>query len=219
MFTIQTVMRLIKSLLQAAAVGWAAYAVLKAEWNNLLPLFYQTPEHIASYLLSSGYTMVWYSLVPLLVVGVADLVYTRWKYQEDLKMTKDEVKDERKQMDGSPEVKLAQRRKMAQMLKKRMMDQVPKADVILTNPTHLAVALRYDPLESAAPTVVAKGADFLAERIKEVARENRVPIRENKPLARALYKDVEVGEAIPEELYQAVATVLAEIYKVKGRKR
>ena len=134
-----------------------------------------------------------------------------------MKMTKDEVKDEQKQAEGDPVVKGQQRKKMMETMNKRMLADVPKADVVVTNPTHIAVALSYKAGEAPAPVVLAKGADFMAEKIKEVARENKVPIRENVPLARALYKSTEVGDMIPEELYKAVAAVLASIWKLKPK--
>jgi len=131
-------------------------------------------------------------------------------------MTKHEVKDERRQAEGDPKVKQKQRQKMLETIAKRMMEAVPKADVVITNPTHYAVALQYDPLTAPAPIVVAKGLDHLALRIKDVAREHNVPIHENKPLARALYKQVEVGDMIPEEMYQAVAAILAQIRRASS---
>ncbi|WP_461210619.1 flagellar biosynthesis protein FlhB [Desulfocurvus sp. DL9XJH121] len=204
-----------KSLMQAIAIGFAPYLVLKEEIDRVAPLFFTNAEGVAVYLLTTGAKMTIYALVPMLVIALADTWYTRWDYEEQLKMTKDEVKDERKQMEGDPKIKMAQRKKMLQSMAKRMMADVPKADVVVTNPTHIAVALRYDPFLAPAPMVLAKGADHLAEKIKEVARENGVPIRENKPLARALYKSVEVGESIPEELFQATASLLAQLDKFK----
>jgi flagellar biosynthetic protein FlhB len=130
-------------------------------------------------------------------------------------MTKQEVKDEYKNTEGDPQVKGRQRRKMQEVSRKRMMQDVPKADVVITNPTHLAVALQYDADVSPAPVVLAKGEDYLAQKIKEVARENDIQIVENKPLARMLYHNVDVGAQIPPELYQAVAEVLAAVYRAK----
>jgi flagellar biosynthetic protein FlhB len=134
-----------------------------------------------------------------------------------MKMTKDEVKDERRQAEGDPRVKQQMRRKMLEVMKKRMLADVPKADVVITNPTHIACALRYDPLISPAPILVAKGLDHLAERSRN-RQGTQVPIRENKPLAQALYKSVEIGQTIPLELYQAVATLLAQLDKFRGRR-
>ena len=216
-FSVQTAVRLLRSLLMASVVAIAPIIVLNTQKDNLLPLFYQEVHGIVGFMLTTASTMVMLALVPMLLIALADLVYTRWDYEENLKMTKDEVKDERKQSEGDPRIKNAQRRKMFAVMQQRMLEKVPKADVVITNPTHLAVALRYNVLEAPAPMVVAKGANFLAEKIKDIARENRIPIRENKPLAQALYKTVEVGEMIPEELYKAVASVLAELFKARGR--
>ena len=145
------------------------------------------------------------------------MLFRSYAYKENMKMTKDEVKDERKNAEGDPVIKNKQKQKMMQVMASRMLQSVPKADVVVTNPTHLAVALRYNAQESPAPIVIAKGADHLAEKIKEIARQNNVPVRENVPLARALYKAVEIGDMIPEELYKAVATLLASIWKLKPR--
>ena len=131
-------------------------------------------------------------------------------------MTKQEVKDEFKNTEGDPQIKGRQRRKMQEVSQKRMMQDVPKADVVITNPTHFAVALRYDTKESTAPVVVAKGADYIAQKIKEIAKDNQIEIVENKPLARMIYHNVDVGAEIPPELYQAVAEVLAYVYRLKN---
>lgn len=143
-----------------------------------------------------------------LVIGLADFIYQKHKFNEDMKMTKQEVKDEYKNTEGDPQIKGRQRRKMQEVSQKRMMQDVPKADVVITNPTHFAVALKYEAEVSSAPVVLAKGEDYLAQKIKEVARENKIEIVENKPLARMLYHNVDVGAEIPPELYQAVAEVL-----------
>ena len=132
-------------------------------------------------------------------------------------MTKQEVKDEYKQQEGDPQIKGKIRQKMQEASRRRMMQDIPKADVVITNPTHFAVAIRYDNTESEAPVVVAKGSDYLAQKIKEIARENNVQIVENKPLARTLYANVDIGQAIPPELYQAVAEVLAYVYHLQGK--
>ena len=213
----QMIGRMLKSLAQAIIIGVAPYMVLHSEWDNFINLYYTNAADLASYILLTGGKMVSYALVPMLIIAAIDLIYTRWKYNEDLKMTKSEVKDEHKQSDGDPMIKSKQRQKMNEVMKRRMMQDVPKADVVITNPTHIAVALKYNSMEAPAPVVVAKGADRIAEKIKEIARENRVPIRENKPLARALYKDVDIGEMIPEDLYQAVASILASLSKFKKK--
>jgi len=144
-------------------------------------------------------------------------MYQKWKFKEDNKMTKQEVKDEYKNQEGDPKVKGQQRQRMQQASMRRMMAAIPEADVVITNPTHFAVALSYESGRGQAPVVVAKGADFLAGRIKEIAKEHSVEIVENKPLARMLYYNVELGAEIPPELYQAVAEVLAYVYQLRNK--
>ena len=217
-FSLDTWVRLGKSVLQAACIGIAPWLIIRSEMNKFSDLYYTDAAGLAAYILSTGYKMVLYALVPMIAIAVFDFFYSRWQYSENLKMTKDEVKDERKQMEGDPHIKSKQRQKMMQMMGRRMMHEVPKADVIITNPTHIAIAIRYNALEAPAPIVLAKGADKVAEKIKEIAREHNIPIRENKPLARALYKQVDIGDMIPEELYQAVAALLAQIWKMRPRK-
>lgn len=218
LFSMQTFIRLGKSLLQALCIGFAPLLVLKNEMPHLADLYYMDAFAVAVYILTIGAKMVLYALVPMLAIAAADWWYTRWDYAENLKMTKDEVKDERKQLEGDPLVKGKMRQKMMKMSARRMMQQVPTADVVITNPTHIAVALRYNAVEAPAPVVVAMGADRVAEKIKEIARENRIPIRENKALARALYKQTEVGDIIPADLFQAVAIILAQIWKTRPPK-
>ena len=154
--------------------------------------------------------------IAYLMIGIADYIYQKYKFREDMKMTKQDVKDEFKNTEGNPEIKGRQRQKMREVSQRRMMQDVPKADVVITNPTHYAVAVQYDAEKAKAPIVLAKGEDFLAQKIKEVAKENHVEIVENKPLARMLYANVDVGQEIPPELYQAVAEVLAMVYNMKN---
>lgn len=152
-----------------------------------------------------------------LVIGFADFAFQKWKFKEDMKMTKQEVKDEYKNQEGDPKVKSQQKARMRQASQRRMMQQLPKADVVITNPTHFAVALMYDTDVANAPIVIAKGEDYLAQKIKAKARESQIEIVENKPLARALYQSTDIGEEVPEELYQAVAEVLAYVYNLKNK--
>ncbi|MFP4071041.1 MAG: flagellar biosynthesis protein FlhB [Desulfovibrionales bacterium] len=216
-FSTQTIVRLLRSLFMTLAVGIAPYFVLKSEMHNFVPLFYQDVDSIVAYMLKTGSIMVILALIPMLLIALGDLIYTRWDYEENLKMTKDETKDETKQSEGDPKVKAAQRKKMFSAMQQRMMEKIPQADVVITNPTHFAVALRYNPTEAPAPLVLAKGAGHIALKIKELAREHNVPIKEDKPLAQALYKTVEIGDTIPEDLYQAVASILANLHKFKRR--
>lgn len=213
----QTLLRTLKSLLFSLILGIIPAIIIWNEHENFLPMFNATPEGVASYMLEMAFKLVSFALLPILVLTVFDVWQSRYAYKENMKMTKQEVKDERKNAEGDPQIKNKQKQKMLAVISQRMLQSVPKADVVVTNPTHLAVALRYNSQEAAAPVVIAKGADHMAEKIKEIARENHVPIRENVPLARALYKAVEIGDMIPEELYKAVATLLASIWKLKPR--
>ena len=151
------------------------------------------------------------------MIAMFDLFYQKWKYHQDMMMSKQEVKDEYKNSEGDPKVKSQQKQRMQQASQRRMMQDLPNADVVITNPTHLAVAIKYDKDTNEAPVVVAKGADYLAQKIKDRARENAIEIVENKPLARMLYHNVEIGAEIPPELYQMVAEVLAYVYSLTGR--
>ncbi|MDI9554941.1 MAG: EscU/YscU/HrcU family type III secretion system export apparatus switch protein, partial [Pseudomonadota bacterium] len=153
----------------------------------------------------------------LIVLAILDYMYQRWEYEKGLRMSKQEVKDEYKQTEGNPAVKGRIRRIQREAARRRMMAAVPKADVVITNPTHLAVAVRYDPEKMYAPTVVAKGAGFVAEKIREIAGAHGVPVVENKPVAQLLYKTVDVDRAIPEDLYRAVAEILAYVYGLKEK--
>ena len=152
-----------------------------------------------------------------MLIAFADFAYQKIKFKNDMKMSKQEVKEEFKQQEGDPAVKGKIRQKMMEVSRRRMMQALPQADVVITNPTHYAVAIKYDPEVADAPIVIAKGEDYLANRIKEIAKENKIEIVENKPLARMLYANVEVGQAVPPELYQAVAEVLAFVYHLQGK--
>ena len=214
---LDTWIRMAKSVFQALCIGLAPWLVVRAEMTTFPTLYDADAAGLSAYILTLGLKMTLWALVPMGALALFDFAYSRWSYAENLKMTKDEVKDERKQMEGDPIVKGKQRQKMMQIMSRRMMQDVPKADVIITNPTHIAIAIRYSAMEAPAPVVLAKGADRVAEKIKEIAREHNIPIRENKPLARALYKQVEIGDMIPEDFYQAVAAILAQIWKTRPR--
>jgi flagellar biosynthesis protein FlhB len=218
MISPDALVRLGRSVLQAIIVGFAPYLVIKQEMPNLMPLFHQNVLGISSYMLLVAYKMFCYALVPMILMAIADLWWTRYRYNDNLMMTKSEVKDERRQAEGDPEVKAKQQRKFMEFMAMRLSSSVPKADVVITNPTHYAIALRYDLSEAPAPMVLAKGVDRIAKRIRDLAIENDIPLVENPPLAQALYKQVEIGETIPEEMYQAVAAILARLAKFKGRK-
>ncbi|OBQ50157.1 flagellar biosynthesis protein FlhB [Halodesulfovibrio spirochaetisodalis] len=215
--SMQTLVRLIKSIVFALVIGIAPYLVITDEMDSFILLYNASPEGIAMYMLDLVFRVSLYGVLAMLIVSLGDFFYSRWDYEENIKMSKDEVKDEHKQIEGDPKVRSQQRQKMNEMSQQRMMQDVPSADVVITNPTHISVALRYNAMEAPAPVVVAMGADHLAKKIRELAKENDIPMRENVPLARALYKSVKVGDQIPEDLYKAVASILASLSKYKQK--
>lgn len=217
MFSMNTLIELLKSIIKIVAISYISYTVLVEHMEELF-LLYDMSVNQGLLLMYDIITELLLKIVILFcVVGAADFLYQKWKFKEDNKMTKQEVKDEFKNQEGDPKVKGQQRRRMQQASQRRMMAAIPQADVVITNPTHFAVALAYESGKGQAPVVVAKGADFLAGRIKEIARENNVDIVENKPLARMLYYNVDLDAEIPPELYQAVAEVLAYVYQVRNK--
>jgi flagellar biosynthetic protein FlhB len=165
-----------------------------------------------------SFSICFYTSLALIVLAALDYAFQRFQYEESLKMSKQELKDELKQREGDPLVKARIRRTQIEMARRRMMEAVPEADVVITNPNSLAVALKYDAEKMIAPRVIAKGAGFIAERIKEIAKDKGIPVIENKPLAQTLFKVVEIGEFIPVNLYRAVAEILAYVYRLKGVK-
>ncbi|MCR5107875.1 MAG: flagellar biosynthesis protein FlhB [Lachnospiraceae bacterium] len=212
LFSKDKLVELLKSAVMLVIIGYMAYSTLAAEVATILNLYdvslVQAIQTFGNIVINMGIKVsIFY-----LIVGFADLLYQRHKHHEDLKMTKQEVKDEMKNAEGDPAIKGKQRQRMREASMRRMMKAVPQADVVITNPTHFAVAIKYDPEVASAPYVVAKGEDFLAARIKEEAKANNVEIVENKPLARMLYYNVDIGAMIPQELYQMVAEILAVIY-------
>lgn len=218
MFSKRSLVELVKSVLKIVVIGFFIYNYLKDEIFTMPQfIFYDLGTSLAK-MSEIIFTLAFQVIGVIFVLAVLDFGYQKWQTTQDLKMTKQEVKDEFKQTEGDPQIKGKIRQKQRQMAMSRMMQEVPKADVIVTNPTHFAVALKYEK-GMTAPVVVAKGADFVAQKIKSVGRENDVPLVENRPLARALYASTEVGDSVPRELYQSVAEVLAYVYRLKHRRR
>ena len=217
MFSQEKVVELIKSILKVLAIALVAYNEVKDRWKFILNLydfeFMQAILNIFDIVLDVGIKIS----VIFVIIGLADFGYQKWKHLHDLRMSKQEVKDEMKQSEGDPQIKGQIRQKMREGARRRMMQELPKADVVITNPTHFAVAVKYDKETAEAPYVLAKGADYVAANIKEIAKQNNIEIVENKPLARMLYYNVEIGDQIPPELYQMVAEVLAYVYSVKNK--
>lgn len=215
-FSSRSLFELVKSIAKVVIVAWVAWSSIQAEFLNLTKLMALDLGQIVMYTLGSAVDIGIKICLALLAVSAVDYFFQWRKYEKDIRMTKQEVKEEYKQLEGNPEVRSRIRQKQREISMRRMLSEVPKADVVITNPTHYAVAIKYEPQKKPAPYVVAKGADYMAERIKEVARNSKVEIVENKPLAQALYQ-VDIGEAIPPELYRAVAEVLAFVYNLQGR--
>jgi flagellar biosynthetic protein FlhB len=207
-----------KSLFKIVVIGTVGTLTIRDKLPELLALSGTTVgiylETVSGVVLLLGIRVV----AALIVLSILDFTYQRYQHRKGLKMTKQEVKDELKQSEGDPMVKGRLRALMRQMARDRMMEGIKRADVVVTNPIHVAVALRYDPAKAGAPMVVAKGARKMAQRIKDIAREHEVPIVENPPLARQLFKLADVGDLVPASLYKAVAEVLAFVYRLKGRR-
>jgi flagellar biosynthetic protein FlhB len=217
MISKRSFVELAKSIFKILIVGWAAFSTLKNEAIHIMPLMHQEEIEIISLLAQVSFKVAIKCCWVIAILAILDFLYQRWEFTENLKMTKQEVKDENKQTEGDPLVKSRIRNIQREMARRRMMEEVPKADVVITNPTHLAVAIRYDPkAKMSAPIIVAKGANKLAQRIREIAEENHIPLVENKPLAQNLYK-LDLGEEVPPQFYQAVAEILAYVYGLKGR--
>lgn len=211
----KSLVELIKSLAKVFVVGVVAYDAVKNEFAGALRLMDMQVVETMRYLGRVAFEVMAKSSVVLIVLGVLDYIFVRWEMEEQMKMTKQEKKEEHKDSEGDPHIKGKIRSMQMQAARKRMMAEIPKADVVVTNPTHLSVVLSYQRGEMDAPRVVAKGADHLAMRIREIARENDVPLVENVPVARALY-EVDLGAEIPEEMFKAVAEILAYVYGLKG---
>jgi flagellar biosynthetic protein FlhB len=215
--SLNSLVELIKSLLKIGLIIYVCYSFLKDKWIYLLNIFdvtlMQGLQIIADMVTDLGIRIA----AVYMIIALADYIYQRVKFSNDMKMTKQEIKEEYKQQEGDPQVKGQIKQRMREASRRRMMQDLPQADVVITNPTHYAVAIKYDPEVADAPLVIAKGEDYLAQRIKETAKENNIEIVENKPLARMLYANVDIGQAVPPELYQAVAEVLAFVYHLQGK--
>ncbi len=217
MFSANSLVELVKSIAKIVIIGYVSYSYLKDRQNDIF-LLYDLALMPAIIMIGQTVTDLGIRIaVVYMLLAFADFAYQKFKFHKDMKMTKQEVKEEYKNQEGNPEIKGKIRQKMREASQRRMMQSLPQADVVITNPTHYAVAIKYDPDVSPAPIVIAKGEDYLAQKIKEVAKENEIEIVENKPLARMLYANVEIGAQIPPELYQAVAEVLAFVYHLKGK--
>ncbi len=216
-FSVRALFELGKSLLKLVLIIAVIYTYFKG-LDFSLYILYDMPLTQAIGLMGSTVVNLGIRISAVyLIIAIIDIIYQKRKHHKDMMMTKQEVKDEYKNMEGDPQIKGKQRQRMREAAQRRMMQELPKADVVITNPTHYAVAILYEADKYEAPRVIAKGSDYLAQKIKEIAKENDVEIVENKPLARMLYANVEIGEFVPPELYKAVAEVLAFVYHLKGK--
>ena len=217
LFSWSSVARLGFGIFKILVIAAVAFASLYGERQRILGLAEMPKEAIALYLVQ---TLLWTTIkigLALLVLAILDYAFQRWKHEQDLKMTPQEVREEMKNLEGDPQIAARRRVVQRQLAMNRLSQAVPKADVVITNPTELAVAVEYDMATMPAPIVVAKGAGFVAQRIRRLALEHGIPIVEKKPLAQALYRDVEINHPIPHDNYAAVAEVLAYVYQLKGK--
>jgi flagellar biosynthesis protein FlhB len=217
-FSLPGTARLGFGLVKVLLVSVVAVVVLRMRWDEVMrSTALDTPQY-AMFLANISLNIVLWIGFVLLLLAILDYAVQRWKFEQDLRMTHQEVRDEMKNVQGDPQVIARRRAIQRQMALNRISTNVPKADVVVTNPTELSVAIQYDPQEMAAPVVVAKGAGVLAQRIRRLALENNIPVVERKPLAQLLYKEVDIGKPIPTESYAAVAEVLAYVYQLQGKK-
>jgi flagellar biosynthetic protein FlhB len=216
-FSPRSLVELAKSVLKLGVVGLVVYLAIRAEVHRILELSALSPSALLREIGSLAGLVSLKAAIVILLIALLDYAYTRYEHEKSLKMSKQEVKEEARQSEGDPQIKAKIRGLQIRAALRRMMRKVPQADVVITNPVHLAVALKYDGKKHRAPVVLAKGARLLAERIKEIAREHDIPIVENPPLAQALYYTVDVGQEIPIDLYRAVAEILAFVYRLKRK--
>ena len=216
-FKLRALIDTIKHSLKITVIILITYLVIMDHLEDFAVMSDMEPREAALLTLKITAELFYKVLLTLLIISFLDYAYQKWQFLRDMRMTKQEIKDEYKQMEGDPKVKARIRQIQMEASKRRMLSSVPKADVVVTNPTHFAIALVYNSALAKAPLVLAKGQDFMAQRIKEIAKEAKVPVVENKPLAQALYPAVEVGQVIPLEFYKAVAEVLSYVYRLKGK--
>ena len=215
-FSKKSLAELVKSLFKIFVIGYMAYYIVRGKMHIMVTLADMDIYDILEFFSRILFEIMWKISILVFFLAFLDFIYQKWQFKQDMKMAKHEVKEERKQMEGDPKVKSRIRQIQRDMARQRMMDDVPKSDVVVTNPTHYAVALSYSLGDDRAPVVVAKGQRLVALRIREIARENGVLVHEAPPIARSLFKTVDIGDEIPENLYKAVAEILALVEKFKS---
>lgn len=215
--SLRSLVQLVRDSIKLFIIGFVAYKVIASEFESFFLLPDMSVVQFATQMGKMALTLVLKIGAVILAIAVLDYMYQRYEFEKSIKMSKQDIKDEYKDTEGSPQLKSRVRQMQRETARNRMMAAVPTADVVVTNPTHIAVALKYDPAEMDAPFVVAMGERLIAERIKEIAAEHNIPVVEDKPLARALFKMCDVGQVIPANLYKAVAELLAFVYKTKSK--
>lgn len=219
MFSFRSVVEAVKSMLKMILITFVAYLTIKGEFDAILMLCNNSVGQIWLFILHVAFKIVIRTVLVLLILAIFDYAYQRYEYEKKLKMTRQEVKEERKQMEGDPQIKSRIRSLQREMARRRMMQEVPKATVVVTNPTSRAIAIRYEAEQMQTPQIVAKGKHHLAQKIKEIALQSQIPVIEDKPLARALYDKVEPGDDLPVEFFNAIAEILAYVYTLKNKHR
>ncbi|KMQ50607.1 Flagellar biosynthesis protein FlhB [Chitinispirillum alkaliphilum] len=217
LFSMRSLVELVKNIMKLAIIILVAYLTISGKYEEMLQLTGASVITIWYFILDAAFTIILRISLVLIIIAVLDYGYQRFEHEKKLKMTKQEVKEERKQMEGDPQIKARIRSIQREMARRRMMEEVPKATVVVTNPTYIAIALRYEPQENEAPVVVAKGKRVSAERIKKLAVKHDIPIVEDKPLARSMYDKIDVGFPIPVEFFTAVAEIMAYVFKLKNK--
>ncbi len=217
-FSVNSLFELLKSIVKVIIIGIIAFFTIKGKMIGITELPNSSLQDIVAFMGSVFFKLAFNIIIFLMILSVLDYIWQRYQYMKKLKMSTQDIKDEYKQMEGDPKIKGKRKQKQFEMAMSRMMAGVPKADVIITNPTHYAVALEYKYKKMVSPKLIAKGKDLVAERIKKIGRENNIPIIENPPVARGIYAVVELNTYIPSDLFKPVAEILAHIYKLKGKK-
>lgn len=215
-FSVRALVELLKSFLKISFIGTITFTVIWMFKDDILMLAFKTPETAVAFFGQVTIIMGVAATIALLFLAVLDYLYQKYDFEKNIRMSKQDIKDEHKNIEGDPLIKSKIREQQRQIAMRRMMEEVPHADVVITNPTHYAIAIKYDEFKASAPIVIAKGKDDIALKIKEIAKENDIVTVENKPLARALYDEVELDELIPEQFYQAIAEVLAYVYQLNA---
>ena len=217
LFSLQSLMELGKTLLKFVVVSYISFIIVRGDLPQVLHLMRLEPEQIAASIGSIFIRLIFWAGIAITFLGIVDFLFQRWDFERQLRMSRREVKQEMKDTEGDPYVRARIRSLQRDMTRKKMMEDVPKSDVVITNPTELAIAIKYDQATMDAPKVMAKGAGLIAKRIREIAKEHGIPVLENKPLARTIFKTVEIGHLVPVKLYRAVAEVLAYVYRLRGK--